>query len=182
MPIDPDSFKLGMRRLAASVCLITTQCTDGTRKGMTATAVCSVSMSPPTLLCCINRSNSSYEAIRQSGIFAVNILCVDDRPLADLFARPVPATEKFASGLWRIQSTGAPMLESALVAFDCALSQEVAVGTHGILFGEIQAVTTRKVAGKPLLYAHGAYGGFASMAEANDLAGLWIPTWDYEPN
>ena len=181
MSADLQNFKLGMRRLAAGVCLITTRCADGSRRGLTATAVCSVSASPPTLLCCINRSNSSYDAIRTAGHFAVNVLSLEDRPLADLFASPVSADEKFASGLWYPRVTGAPLLESALAAFDCRVSQDVAVGTHGILFGEIHAVRIREAGGKPLLYAHGAYGGFASYVEASELESLWIPSWDYEP-
>jgi flavin reductase (DIM6/NTAB) family NADH-FMN oxidoreductase RutF len=179
---DLESFKLGMRRLAAGVCLITTRCTDGTQRGMTATAVCSVSAAPPTLLCCINRSNSTYDAVRAARFFAINVLSLEDRPLADLFARPVSPEEKFHSGLWHTRITGAPLLESALASFDCRVSQDVAVGTHGILFGEIHAISVRKVAAKPLLYAHGVYGGFASYAEASDLESLWIPSWDYEPN
>ncbi len=183
MAADLESFKLGMRRLAAGVCLISTRCANGSPRGLTATAVCSVSASPPTLLACINRSNSSYDAIRTSGHFAVNVLSLEDRPLADLFARPgVLPEQKFASGLWYTRVTGAPLLESALAAFDCRVSHDVAVGTHGILFGEIQAVSVRQTAAKPLLYAHGAYGGFASFAEASDLESLWIPSWDYEPN
>jgi flavin reductase (DIM6/NTAB) family NADH-FMN oxidoreductase RutF len=182
VPIDPDTFKLGMRRLAAAVSLITTQLADGTRRGMTATAVCSVSMHPPTLLCCINRSNSSYEAITSAGVFAVNVLALDDRELADQFARPIAPQEKFALGLWRRERTGAPLLESALASFDCYLSSSVAVGTHGILFGEIHAVAVRRAAAKPLLYSHGAYGGFAAVPYAGELESLWIPSWEYEPN
>lgn len=182
MAADLESFKLGMRRLAAGVCLITTRCSDGSQRGMTATAVCSVSAAPPTLLCCINRSNSTYDAIRASEIFAVNVLSLEDRPLADRFARLIPPEEKFTLGLWHVRMTGAPLLESALAAFDCRMSQDVAVGTHGILFGEIQAVSVRANATKPLLYAHGVYGGFSSYSEASDLESLWIPTWDYEPN
>jgi flavin reductase (DIM6/NTAB) family NADH-FMN oxidoreductase RutF len=181
MAADLESFKLGMRRLAAGVCVITTQCADGSRRGLTATAVCSVSAAPPTLLACINRGNSSYDAIRTSRHFAVNVLSLEDRPLADEFASPVSPERKFASGLWHTRITGAPLLESALAAFDCRLSQDVAVGTHGILFGEIQAVSVRHVAAKPLLYVQGAYGGFASFAAASDLESLWIPSWDYEP-
>lgn len=182
MAVDPESFKLGMRRLAAGVCLITTQGSDGTPRGMTATAVCSVSASPPVLLCCINRRNSSYDAIHQSRVFAVSVLAVEDRALADLFARSIPAEQKFAGALWQTGVTGVPMLESALASFDCRVSQDVVIGTHGILFGEIQDITVRKGTAKPLLYAHGGYGGFASFAGASDLEGLWTPGWDYEPS
>jgi flavin reductase (NADH)/flavin reductase len=177
--INAQSFKAGMRRLAAGVCLITTGDAVGNRGGMTATAVCSVSAEPPTLLCCINRQNGSYAMIRHCGVFAVNVLALDDRHLADQFARPIAAAEKFALGLWHSLATGAPVLESALVGFDCRLNQAVEAGTHGILFGHIQAIRTRTAAAKPLLYAHGSYGGFTSTS-AEDPASLWIPTWRHE--
>jgi flavin reductase (DIM6/NTAB) family NADH-FMN oxidoreductase RutF len=180
-PIDPETFRLGMRRLAAAVSLITTELADGTRRGMTATAVCSVSVHPPTLLCCINRSNFSYEAIRRSGVFAVNVLSLDDRLLADTFARSVPPEEKFSLGVWRRVVTGAPVLESAVASFDCRVRQDVTVGTHGILFGEIHAAAVRGGAAKPLLYGHGAYGAFAVSGESGEPQSLWMPTWDYEP-
>jgi flavin reductase (NADH)/flavin reductase len=178
MPIDAEIYKQGMRRLAAGVCIITTESADGTRNGMTATAVCSVSAQPPTLLCCINRQNSSYQAIKSAGVFAINVLALDDRAVADHFARSSAGVDKFTAGLWTHLDTRAPILESALAAFDCRVSHAVDVSTHGILFGEIQAVKVRAVAAKPLLYAHGAYGGFASMAAANELESLWIPNWE----
>jgi flavin reductase (DIM6/NTAB) family NADH-FMN oxidoreductase RutF len=182
MPIDAQSFRTGMRRLAAGVCLITTEDETGIRSGMTATAVCSVSTEPQTLLCCINRQNSSYANIRRAGVFAVNVLALDDRPLADRFARPLPSNEKFGLGLWLRLETRAPVLESALVGFDCRVTQAVEIGTHGIVFGEVQAIHARAVAAKPLLYAHGSYGGFSSAGAAADPGYLWIPTWDHEPH
>ena len=178
MPIDVDTFRLAMRRLAAGVCLITTETLEGARTGMTATAVCSVSAHPPTLLCCVNRKNSSYQAIAHARAFAVNVLALDDRTLADHFAQPISSVEKYARGLWGQLETGAPILESALASFDCRLSNAVEVGTHGILFGEIHATQVRAVQSKPLLYAHGGYGGFAAMAAAGDSDSLWIPSWD----
>lgn len=183
MTLDSQAYRNGMRRLATGVCLITTEDSTGLRTGMTATAVCSVSAEPPTLLCCINRSNVSYQAILANGIFGVNVLAVDDRPLADQFARPaVPADQKYALGLWRRLTTGAPILESALVGLDCRVSSSVEVGTHGIVFGEIVEMQLRPVAAKPLLYGHGAYGGFATMGATSELESLWIPTWTAPPH
>lgn len=182
MPIDVQAFRNGMRRLAAGVCLITTEDETGMRTGMTATAVCSVSAEPPTLLCCINRQNISYPTILRAGVFGVNVLAVDDRPLADRFARPLAANEKFSLGIWRRLTTRAPILESALVGFDCKVASAVEVGTHGIIFGEIQDVLVRPVEAKPLLYGHGSYGGFATTAAASELESLWIPTWTTPPH
>ena len=182
MAIDATAFRNGMRRLAAGVCIITTEDAAGLRTGMTATAVCSVSAEPPTLLCCINRQNISYATILRAGVFGVNVLAMDDRPLADQFARPLPSSEKFALGIWRRLVTSSPILESALAGFDCKVTSSVEVGTHGIIFGEIQDIHARPVAAKPLLYGHGAYGGFASEAAANELESLWIPTWTTPPH
>jgi flavin reductase (DIM6/NTAB) family NADH-FMN oxidoreductase RutF len=183
MPPDSQTFRNGMRRLAAGVCLITTEDDAGQRTGMTATAVCSVSAEPPMLLCCINRQTSSYPAILRAGIFGMNVLAIDDRPLADQFARPaVSAEEKYALGLWLRLTTGAPILESALVGFDCRVASSVEVGTHGIIFGEIVDMQMRPVTAKPLLYGHGAYGGFSTVAAASELESLWIPTWTTSPH
>lgn len=177
MAITLDQFRNGMRRLAAGVCLITTRQADGQRSGLTATAVCSVSAEPPTLLVCVNRKNGSYAAIQQAGVFAVNVLAFDDRSLSDRFASPIPGEEKFQQGLWQPLSTGAPVLESALVAFDCRLSEAIEAGSHDILLGRIEAVKVGDTEVQPLMFAQGSYGGFApAHAQARaDL--LWMPSW-----
>jgi len=159
--VPPDAFRAGMRRLAASVCLITTLNEDGGRNGLTATAVCSLSAAPPTLLCCLNRSSNSFAAIEAAGVFAVNVLSTDDRHVADHFATTLPGEDKFGLGNWRSGDTGAPILISAIAAFDCKLVNVVAVGTHGILLGEVQGLTLHPDGVKPLLYVDGAYGAFA---------------------
>ena len=168
-----------MRRLVASVCLITTGDKDGPKAGLTATAVCSVAADPPTLLCCVNRSNSSYNAILSASVFAVNVLALEDRQIADHFAGRLSPAEKFEKGLWRTAETGAPLLESALAAFDCRLAQHVEVGTHGILFGAIQEVSVRPGDAKPLIYAQAGYGGFASFESARSADMIWNPQWDH---
>jgi flavin reductase (DIM6/NTAB) family NADH-FMN oxidoreductase RutF len=158
MTVDPESYKAGMRCLAAGVCIVTTLSPNGRRSGLTATAVCSVSLAPPTLLCCVNRQSGSYNAIHESGVFAVN-----DRALAERFAGLVVGEERFAEGAWSTLATGSPILESALASFDCRISQAVELPTHGILFGEIVMVELRASAAGPLLYAHGDYGDFAAL-------------------
>ena len=148
MPIDVDTFRTGMRRLAGHVCIVTTSF-QGQRAGLTATAVSSVAAEPPTLLICINRQNSSHSVIRQSGIFAVNVLALEDQGLANRFASRILGEERFAEGVWRTLDTGAPLLESALVSFDCRIAQAVEVGTHGVLFGAIEGIRVRQTQTKP---------------------------------
>ena len=78
MTIDNDTFRTGMRHFAGHVCLVTTTHPSGERAGLTATAVCSVSAEPPTILICVNRQNSSHAVIRESKIFVVNVLALED--------------------------------------------------------------------------------------------------------
>ncbi len=162
MTIDLTTFKAGMRHLAGGVCVITTVGPRGQRAGLTATAVCSVSAAPPTLLVCVNRGTRSHAAIRAAGFFAVNVLGLHDQELAHRFAGTLPGEQRFAGAAWMQLTTGAPVLESALVSFDCRIAEAVEVGTHGIIFGAIQALHFGPHEPRPLLYAHGSYGGFAA--------------------
>lgn len=159
--VDSDVFRSGMRRLAASVCLITTLNEDGSRNGLTATAVCSLTATPATLLCCLNQSTNSFAAIQKAGVFAVNVLSAEDRAIADHFAVSRPGDDKFSVGEWKALATGAPVLRTAIAYFDCRLMTIVPVSTHAILLGEVHGVDLNPDEARPLLYVDGGYGAFA---------------------
>jgi flavin reductase (NADH)/flavin reductase len=160
MAVDLDGLKAGMRRLAAGVTVITTIAPEGGRAGLTATAVTSVTGAPPTLLVCVNRSSRSCPLIAASGIFAVNVLSVRDRAIAGRFAGGIPQEERFLEGDWKRLSTGAPVLETALVAFDCKLAESVEQGSHCVFFGQIEAIHLGDHGHAPLLYGAARYGTF----------------------
>jgi flavin reductase (DIM6/NTAB) family NADH-FMN oxidoreductase RutF len=180
MTISTDDFRSAMRHLAGHVCLITTTDPDGSRNGLTATAVCSVSAEPPTLLCSVFTGTACNQSIQQSESFAVNVLALTDKNLADRFAGPIKGEERFEMGQWTTLKTGAPVLGSALAGFDCQLIKTVEMNTHSILFGEIKAVNISRIQSKPLLYAHGNYGRFAGR-EAGSAAGVMRSSdWDFD--
>jgi flavin reductase (NADH)/flavin reductase len=167
--IDAAFFKAGMRQLAGGVCIITSLSPDGRRAGLTATAVCAVSAEPPVLLVCVNRDTRSHDVIRDSGVFAVNVLDVLDQGLAHRFAGTVAGEARFFGACWTQLLTGAPVLESALASFDCRIAQTVDVGTHRIVLGTVQALRRSAAGGKPLLYANGSYGGFTPWLATPEL-------------
>ena len=154
-----DIFRAGMRRLAGGVTIITSLDGEGHRCGITATAVCSLSTDPPSLVACVNQSTSIAAVVRQRGVFAVNVLAEDQRPVAETFAgRTGHAREdRFAIGDWLSGATGAPVLYGANVSFDCRLAEIHEFGTHLILIGEV--VATRCADGDvlPLIYGDGAF-------------------------
>jgi flavin reductase len=139
--VDAKQFREAMSRLGAAVHVITTDGPAG-KTGFTATAVCSVSDAPCTLLVCLNRGSSSSPILRGNGVFCVNTLRAGDEVVADTFAgrTKVSREARFEAGQWKKLATGAPVLTSAVVAFDCHISEVKAVASHDIIFGIVQGV------------------------------------------
>ncbi|MDJ0933112.1 MAG: flavin reductase [Breoghania sp.] len=109
-----------MSRLSATVNLITSDGPEG-RHGMTASAVSSVTDDPPTLLVCVNQQNRSHDRFNANGKLCVNVLGDRHQEIAGLFASR-GSDERFSKGEWITLQTGAPVLQDAIVAFDCRIS------------------------------------------------------------
>jgi flavin reductase (DIM6/NTAB) family NADH-FMN oxidoreductase RutF len=168
---DAAEFKLGMRNLAGAVNIITS--TSGGRPyGMTATAVCSATADPPTVLVCINKATTTHSAIAEAGLFCVNVLRHEDQDLSTLFSGGQKGEGRFRPEQWSRLATGAPVLESALVAFDCRVVNRLEHGTHSIFLGAVERLQIGRK-GKPLLYSDGQYAKLASLVHGEPLpAGL----------
>ena len=132
-------YRNAMARLGAAVNIITTDGPGG-RAGFTASAVCSVTDTPPTLLVCLNRSASVYPAFQANGVLCVNALAAGHQGISNLFGGKTPMDERFAAARWTRGATGAPMLAEAAVSFDCRVSSRTSVGTHDVLFCEVLAI------------------------------------------
>lgn len=141
-PADPlaDDFRAAMRLLAATVNIITAGSGDAQR-GLTATAVCSMSVTPPSMLVCVNRFGEAHKAITEAGAFCVNILADDQQEVAMRFAGQVdPGADKFAPYGWTRLATGAPALDGAMVNLDCAISSATETDSHSIFIGTVKAI------------------------------------------
>jgi len=155
--IEPAAFREAMSRLGAAVHVVTTVGLAG-KTGFTATAVCSVSDRPAMLLVCLNRRSTSAPLLAQNGVFCVNTLGAGEEKLADLFAGRSGAqlTERFSLGEWTTLKTGAPVLASAIVAFDCRAVETKAMASHNVVFGAVEAVRMGR-SGPVLVYHQRAY-------------------------
>jgi flavin reductase len=134
-----NAFRDGMTRLGAAVNIVATDGVAG-RAGFTASAVCSVTDSPPTLLVCLNRAASVYQAFRRNGVLCVNTLSRGHEHLSQLFGGKTPMAERFAAGSWHTLATGAPVFDGAVVAFDCRVMEIVESGTHDVMFCNVEEV------------------------------------------
>ncbi|QPM90340.1 flavin reductase [Pseudooceanicola algae] len=133
------TFREGMARLGAAITVLTTDGPAG-RHGMTASAVCSVTDSPPTLLVCVNRQSRSHDIFVENGVIAVNVLAGRHRDLSGIFAGSKAGEDRFDAAEWRQLATGSPLLTDAPVAFDCRISNSSTVGSHTVFFCEVQAM------------------------------------------
>src|SRR5262247_1184979 len=136
-----EAFREAMSRLGAAVHVVTTAGPGG-KTGATATAVCSVSDAPPTLLMCLNRRSQTNPAVVENGVFCVSTLGDGGAEIADIFAGRTGITggDRFVRGDWLTLSTGSPVLASAVIAFDCRIVEVRSVGSHNVFFGAVETV------------------------------------------
>ncbi|MCJ2084282.1 flavin reductase [Methylobacterium sp. J-090] len=166
IPVEAADYRTAMARIASAVHLVTTAGPGG-RAGFTATAVCSVSDEPPTLLVCINRTASAHAALSVNDTLCVNTLGAHQMDVAGAFGGRTPMDERFATASWGRLVTGSPVLNNARVAFDCRIVGRHAVATHDVLVCEVVALACAGT-GDGLLYADRRYHAPPLQAPARD--------------
>lgn len=140
-PVTLDAFRNGMSLLPGAVNIITTDGPGG-RAGFTASAVCSITDTPPSLLVCINRTRSAAAPFRTNTALCVNTIGPDHVELAMLFGGKTPMEDRFAAAEWQRGTSGAPRLIGATVTFDCSITARHTVGSHDVLICGIHDVST----------------------------------------
>ncbi len=163
-----DNFRQAMRCFANSVCIVAAR-NGQTRGGATVTSVCSVSLSPPSLLVCINRNSASRNLLHESRFFSVSILTEEDSALADVFAGRTERKDweskfAFAAERWGEDQNETPILNGALATAVCEPKTWLESGSHSIVIGEVQLALAASHWEAPLVYAYGAYTKLANYS------------------
>lgn len=129
--IEATDFREAMSLLTTAVNVVTTNGDSGMH-GFTASAVCSVTDTPPTLLVCMNQASRSHSYFVENKILSVNVLGAQHESISNAFASKLTQAERFEQAQWTKLTTGAPVLEDALVSFDCEIDQIQQVGMHSV--------------------------------------------------
>lgn len=158
--LTPDTFRTYMGHFASGVTVITAM-DDGAPVGTTASAFSSLSLDPPMLLVCLNRTSHTGEVIHRTGRFAVNILGEEGPDIAMRFARKGDA--KFDGIDWGAGPAGMPMLGDALASIECTVVEETQGGTHSVFIADANAGALRN--GSPLAYYRGKFGRIETEAD-----------------
>jgi 3-hydroxy-9,10-secoandrosta-1,3,5(10)-triene-9,17-dione monooxygenase reductase component len=167
--VDELAFREAIAHFATGVTIVTTTY-ERRPAGMTASAVCSLSVDPVLLLVCIDNRLATHRAIDASRRFAVNVLGEGDEALARRFARS--AEDKFAD-VPLIEGSDPPLLAHAIASFVCDVDERVPGGDHSIFVGRV--LTCAATPGcRPLLYFRSSFGALRDPhAEFLDEAAGW---------
>ncbi len=157
--VDPSLFREAMSRLASGVSIVTSADTEGAPFGLTATAVCSVSLEPPIVLASLASTSATHDAVVAGARFALNFLSRTNADLAGRFSSS--ATDKFVGLEWTPGVTGCPVLPDALAVCECVLERTVPAGDHSVFFGRVVGVGIEEGQGEPLIHFRGSYEGDA---------------------
>jgi len=150
--MDEADFKRAMSHFASGVTIVTTE-QEGRAYGMTVASFASLSLRPPLVLVCIEKSVKSHDAIAASRKFGISILGADQGEVSNRFASRID--DKFAGVAVSPGVSGVPLIDGALTMIECELRDQLPGGDHTIFVGEVVAVTTRE--GAPLVYFRSGY-------------------------
>lgn len=152
MPIDDAYFRLALSHFASGVTVVTTQ-HEGKTYGMTVASFASLSLHPPLVLVCIERSVKTHDAIAASGKYGVSILSSEQADISSKFASR--SDDKFIGVELVPGDISVPLIAGALTAIECRLYDQLPGGDHSIFIGEVLSIHTRE--GEPLLYFRSGY-------------------------
>jgi len=140
MAIEKDFFRQVMGRFATGVTVVTTRSQE-TLAGLTVNAFCSVSLDPPLILICVDLTSTTRLVIRESGVFAVNMLNDKQEDLSRCFATSsAERYEGFCHARYHVAATGAPIIDDTLAFIDARVVAEYPGGDHVIFLGQVAAM------------------------------------------
>jgi 3-hydroxy-9,10-secoandrosta-1,3,5(10)-triene-9,17-dione monooxygenase reductase component len=151
--LDPERFRTVFGHFATGVAVVTCAGPAG-EGGLTANAVCSVSLDPPLALVCFEQSARTLPLVREAGRFAVNVLRAGSEDVARVFASKVPEAQKLRDAPHRHEQQ-MPILDAALAWVVCDVRELIPAGDHEIAIGEVVAMDVGE--GDPLVWYRGGY-------------------------
>lgn len=153
MAISNDEFRAALSRFPSGVTVVTTKDADGTYHGITVSAFCSLSLDPPMVLICIEKSAGSHDALFEAKAFVVNILSSTQASLSEQFASLL--SDKFEGVHFSPNADKIPVLDGVVASLECSLKKVCDGGDHTVFIGLVENVLINE--GFPLVYSRGDY-------------------------
>ena len=158
MAVDLVELKQVLSQRVSGVAIVTARAGDVIH-GMTVSAFAEVSLAPPLVLVCAEKTSHTHPVIARGGVFALNVLARDQAALSDRFASKQDEERRFEGLDYATGLTGAPLLAGTVATLDCRVRAAHDAGDHVIYVGEV--VGLRRSDRKPLVYWSGALRNLA---------------------
>jgi flavin reductase (DIM6/NTAB) family NADH-FMN oxidoreductase RutF len=153
MSVDSASFRAALGQFATGVTVVTTRDSAHHPLALTVSAFCSVSLHPPLVLVCVDHGSEANYGMRESGLFAVNVLEEKQEDVSRRFAAPGRA--KLQGFAFAVGKLGLPLVPGALAHVECRVRSFHDEGDHAVWVGEVRSLSAHP--GRPLLYHSGSY-------------------------
>ncbi|NEA99235.1 flavin reductase [Streptomyces sp. SID13726] len=150
--VDPDLVRGVHRKFITGVTVVTTD-DDGTPRGLAVNAFSSISLDPPMVLVCVQRSSATHPALHRASHLGISILAADQLDVAKVFAGK--GEDKFSQVSWTPGSHGAPLLDGSCAQLEVEIGERLEAGSHTVFTGRV--VTARHDDLAPLVYSGGGF-------------------------
>ncbi|MFI2037266.1 flavin reductase family protein [Streptomyces bottropensis] len=160
-------MKLVNRQFVTGVTVVTAM--DGeTPRGLAVNAFSSISLAPPTVMVCVQRTSSTHDCLFAADHLAINILSTDQLDVVATFAGK--GDDKFRDVAWESGPFGSPLLARSSAQMEVEIRERLQASTHTVFIGR---VVHAAVAGNhPMVYSAGKFfdGGALAPLESTDRA------------
>jgi steroid delta-isomerase-like uncharacterized protein len=158
--LDADLMKAFNRQFITGVTVVTTK--EGeTPKGLAANSYCSVSIEPPLVLVCVQKTSSTYPALFSSSHLGINILGAGQKDTVRVFASKSP--DKFAELDWHEGPKGSPLLDGSAASLEAEIQERFQAKTHTVFICRVRHAEIANTA--PMVYKAGHFYDGADLTE-----------------
>jgi steroid delta-isomerase-like uncharacterized protein len=155
-----DVMKAFNRQFVTGVTVVTTK--EGDRpRGLAANAYCSVSLEPPLVLVCVQKTSSTYPALFSSSHLGINILGADQKSTVGVFASK--STDKFAEVDWHEGPHGSPLIDGSAASIEAEIQERFQAKTHTVFICRVRHAEVDGAA--PMVYKAGHFFDGGQLVE-----------------
>ncbi len=152
--MDPQEFRRKCALWCTGVSIVTTTDTKGKHCGLTLNSVASLSIDPPLMLICVDNNSETLDALLEKGFFCINVLSQDQEELAKRFCAQ---GDRFSGVALSTGLQGIPLIDGAIVSFECEVEDVHPGGDHKIVVGRLKNIVDGDTSREPLIFINGSY-------------------------
>ena len=153
-----DLFRQAWACFPTGIAVITFRQSDGAIHGLTANAVCSVSLDPLLILVCVDHKSRSYPMLMGASRFVMNFLAQGQEDVSRFFAsRDAKGDPPFD---FRRTGYGDPILQGSVASLDAAITERHVAGDHTIFIARVEEIDLSDAA--PIVFHTGKYRAISS--------------------